>query len=443
MSARESWATRLGFILAAVGSAVGLGNIWQFPFKTATNGGAAFLIVYLVAVALIGLPAILAEFVIGRRTNLNVIDAFEDLGHRYWRIVGAFILLTGVWILSYYTVVGGWVLRYLAGSFTGGYFADPGGYFVAISAGPDAVAFNALFLGITVLIVARGVRGGIERATKILMPALALFLIALAIYAGTLPGAGAGYSYFLSPDMNELWTNLGSIIPFAVGQAVFTLSLGMGIMITYSSYIASEENIVVDGATIVVANTSIGVLAGLVVFPLLFAQGIDPETSGAGAVFISIASAFGDLPAGKLLGFIFFGSVFFAALTSAISLLEVSVSYAIDNYDFTRVRATMGTGMVLFTLGLPSALDTAWLGWFDGLAFGILLPIAVLGTLVFVGWVIAGDALTELSAGTSGLTTIGPTWLWTVRVVVIVAVSATIILGAIELADTGGIIPPI
>ena len=314
MNDRETWATRIGFIIAAIGSAVGLGNIWQFPFKTATNGGAVFLVVYLLAVFVIGFPAMLSEFILGRRTHLNAVGAFTQLGHREWRIAGALSLFTGFWILSYYSVVGGWVIRYIYGSATGAYFGAPGEYFGAISAGPEAVALHAVFMAVTVGIVALGVEDGIERATKIMVPSIVIMMLALAVWAATLGGAGQGYAYFLEPDFTVLLANAGDIIPFAVGQAFFTLSLGMGIMITYSSYISADDHLPIDGGSIVITNTLIGVLAGLVVFPILFSIGVDPNTSGPSAIFVAMASAFGQLPYGRILGVVFFGVVLIAAL---------------------------------------------------------------------------------------------------------------------------------
>jgi NSS family neurotransmitter:Na+ symporter len=443
MSERETWATRAGFILAAVGSAVGLGNIWQFPFKTAQFGGASFLVVYLIAAFGIGLPAILAEFVIGRKANLNTIGAFDRLGHREWRFVGALGLFIGFWILSYYSVVGGWVLQYIIGSAQGAYFGDPAGYFGAISAGLDALAFHAVFMGLVVGIVAFGIEDGIEKGTKVMVPAIVLILIGLAAFATTLRGAGAGYEYFLSPDFGALFANLGDIVPFAVGQAFFSLSLGMGAMITYASYIDGDDSLVADGSTIVVLNSLIGVLAGLVVFPLLFAQGIDPETSGAGAVFVSVAGAFGNIPAGRAVGFVFFLVVLIAALSSAISLLEVVVSYVIDHYDVGRAQTAAAIGGGLFLLGVPSALDTAWLGWFDTMAYKLLLPLSVLSILVFVGWVMGRDALSEVLKGTGFEQTFGVVWLNMVRVVVLVAVLGTLLLGLQTLVIGGAIVPPI
>ncbi|ADQ66692.1 sodium-dependent transporter [Halogeometricum borinquense] len=460
MSERETWATRAGFILAAVGSAVGLGNIWQFPFKTAEFGGATFLVVYLAAVFGIGLPAMLAEFVIGRRSKRNTISAFERLDHKKWRFVGAIGLLTGFWILSYYSVVGGWVLRYVGGSITGAYFGGAESYFGAISAGPEAVALHAIFMTLVVGIVAFGIEDGIEKATKLMVPSILVILGALAVWAFTLPGASEGYGYFLSPDLSQLrltvesapsfpWVSFGGplaeIIPFAVSQAFFSLSLGMGAMITYASYIDGDESLFGDSATIVVFNTLIGILAGLVVIPLLFAQGVEPGSGGAGALFISVAGAFANIPLGRVVGFVFFLVVLVAALSSAISLLEVVVSYAIDNYAVSRPQMAVGLGGTIFLLGLPSAWDTAWLTWFDNLAYQLLLPASVLGILTFSGWVFGRPAVEELLRGTNFGDSIGVTWLWLVRSVVFLAVILTLVLGLLTLftGQNPAIVPPL
>ncbi|RLM88811.1 sodium-dependent transporter [Halobellus sp. Atlit-38R] len=455
MSERETWATRAGFILAAVGSAVGLGNIWQFPFKTSEYGGATFLVVYLVAALGIGLPAMLAEFVVGRRSSLNAIGAFEELGHRNWKWVGVLGVGTGFWILSYYSVVGGWVLRYIGGSVTGAYFADPAAYFGQISAGVDALALHALFMILVVAIVAGGVEDGIEKATKLMVPSIVVILAVLGVWVFTLPGAGPGYTYFLSPDLSQLSLSvsfdplpsfsgpLTDIIPFAVSQAFFSLSLGMGAMITYASYIGDDQSLFGDSITVVVLNSAVGILAGLVVIPLLFVQGIEPGSGGAGALFVSLATAFAELPAGRLVGVVFFAVVLIAALSSAISLLEVVVSYAVDNYGARRPQIAAVLGGLIFLLGIPSAWDTAWLGWFDTLAYQLLLPLSVLGILLFAGWIYGRPAVDELLSGSSLGSGVGMTWLWLARTVVILGVLLTLALGVQTLFIDGAIVPPL
>lgn len=444
MAKRETWATRLGFILAAVGSAVGLGNIWQFPFKTSAEGGAAFVFVYLIAAFLIGLPAILGEFVVGRRANINAVEAFDRLKHPAWTVVGALGLLTGLWILSYYSVVGGWVTRYLVGSVTGGYFGAPAEYFASVSAGWEAIAFHAGFMAATAGIVAYGVEDGIEKATKLMVPSIVAMLLGLAVYAFTLDGAGPAYGYYLSPDFEYLTNNLGSIVPFAVSQAFFSLSLGMGAMITYASYIEDDDSLPADGSLIVVLNTAVGLLAGFVVIPLLFVQfGGVPDAAaggGAGALFVSVAQVFADLgTAGRAFGAAFFGVVLIAALSSAISLLEVVTSYVVDNYDYSRPSVAFGFAGGIFALGTLSAWNTAWLTWFDTLAYSVLLPVSVLLGVIFVGWVYGPEAVDEIENGTDGGATFATAWLWSVRTYVLLGVFVTLYLGVTDIYSA----PPI
>lgn len=444
MADRETWATRIGFILASIGSAVGLGNIWRFPFQTADNGGAAFLLVYLVAVVVIGLPAILAEFVIGRRSNINAIAAFDRLDRPKWKVVGGLGVLAGFWTLSYYSVVGGWVVRYLYGSATGAYFGDAAGYFQSIAAGPTALALHFLFMTLTVGIVAFGVEEGIEKATKLMVPSIVLLMLGLAAFAATLPGAGEGYAYFLDPDFSVILANVSSVVPAAVGQAMFSLSLGFSVMITYASYIDEDENLGVDGVTIAGFNTFVGVLAGFVVFPLLFAQGVEVGEAGAGAVFVSVATALSQLPLGQVIGVVFFAVVLIAALSSSISLLEVVTSYVVDNYDVSRVETAFGLGGVVFLLGIPSALSLSWLTWFDDIAVHLYLPVTVFLVVLFVGWVMVDDAVDELQRGTGGAGDLATAWLWLLRTVVLVAVAGVLVLNVYNLLTPEGafILPP-
>jgi NSS family neurotransmitter:Na+ symporter len=440
MSQRETWTTRVGFILAAVGSAVGLGNVWQFPFQTGANGGAAFIVVYLVAVFLIGFPAMLAEFVIGRRAERNPVDAFARLGHRDWRVVGLLGTLSAFWILSFYSVVGGWVIRYVVGSATGAYFSGSEAYFGSIAAGPEAVGLHAVFMTLTVCVVAVGVTDGIERSTKLMVPSIVLLLGGLAVWAVTLDGGAAGYAYYLSPDVDTLLANLGSILPGAVGQAFFTLSLGMGAMLTYASYLGRDDSLPADGATIVVLNTCVGLLAGLVVFPILFSLGVEPGSGGLGAAFITLAGAFAQLPAGRLLGVVFFVVLLLAALSSAISLLEVVTAYLVDNTDRSRSTLAVALGGAIFALGVPSAFGLPILSWYNAIAYNLLLPLSVLCLLVFVGWVDTDDAIAELRRGT-GLSEGGAVaWLWFVRTLVPLGVLVTLLLGLQTLAVRAGLL---
>ena len=429
MQERETWSSRVGFILAAVGSAVGLGNIWQFPFQAANNGGAAFLVVYLAAVFCIGFPALLAEFVVGRHTERNPVDAFREYAGRSWAVVGGLGVLVGFWILSFYSVVGGWVLRYLGGSLSGAYFADPSGYFGSIASGVDALALHLVFMLIVVGIVALGVEDGIELGTKVMVPSIVLLLVGLGAWATTLEGAATGYQFYLSPDVDTLVANLPNVLPSAVGQAFFTLSLGMGAMVTYSSYLGEDDSLPADGATIVVLNTLVGVLAGLVVFPVLAAEGLSMEKAGMGAVFESMAAAFATLPAGRVLGLVFFLVLLLAALSSAISLLEVVVSYVVDNTSYDRKPLAAAAGAGIFALGIPTAFGINALSWYNAVAYNLLLPLGGLGIAVAVGWMQPRRSTTELRRGSDASQTAALAWLWTLRTVVVLALTVTLVLG--------------
>ncbi len=425
---RETWATRLGFILAAVGSAVGLGNIWRFPFLTGEAGGAAFLVVYLLFVAVIGLPVLLVELVIGRRSNRNTIGAFEALDAPNWKYAGAVGAVAGFIILSYYSVVGGWVIQYLIASLTGAYAANPTEYFGAAASGLNAVGFHALFMGLVAVVVALGIRNGLERAAKVMVPSIVFLLVVLAGYGSTLSGAGDAYAYYLSPDVATITANATSLIPDAAGQAFFTLSLGMGVMVTYASYLGEDRNLFRDAGTIVVIDTLVAFLAGLVVFPFLFTQGVEPGSGGAGAVFISLATAFAELPAGGVVGAVFFFMLGIAALTSAFSILEVVVSYVVDTYGVARKPATVAIAGIIFLVGIPTALDLTYLDTYDLLANNILLILGGLLLSIFVGWRFAGEAIDELRKG-SGDETLSVAWIWIVRLLVPVVLLYTLYLG--------------
>ncbi|SNZ05016.1 neurotransmitter:Na+ symporter, NSS family [Natronoarchaeum philippinense] len=434
---REKWATRLGFILAAVGSAVGLGNIWRFPFQVGQEGGAAFLVMYLLFVAIIGIPAMLVEFVVGRSSERNPINAFDRLGHGEWRFIGILGVITGFLILSYYSVVAGWVTRYTFASLTGAYFGEAGAYFGQISAGPAAVGFHALFMVVTAVIVAAGIQKGIEMAVKVMVPALLVLLVGLIAYAFTLEGAAQGYEYYLSPDFGVIAANWTSILPAAAGQAFFTLSLGMGVMITYASYIDEDRNLGVDGGWIAFLNTLVSILAGLVVFPVLFTIGTEPGSGGPGELFAGVGGAIAQVPGSRLVGFLFFGVVTIAALSSAISILEVLVSYAIDNYSIERPTATAVISAIVFVVGIPSAMSTDVLTLFDATTAQLLLPLGVFLTVIFVGWVYQ-DSAKELAKGTgsdaSG--TLPVLWLWYVRIPILIVVGFVLVINATELYGT-------
>ncbi|WP_435346807.1 sodium-dependent transporter [Haloarchaeobius sp. HRN-SO-5] len=424
---RETWATRIGFILAAVGSAVGLGNIWRFPWITAENGGSAFLLVYLGIVVLVGVPGLVAEFVIGRRTQRSPVGALRALsGSDTWGTWGLFYVVTAVGLISFYSVVGGWILRYFGESALGivgvepAYFAAPEPYFGGVAAGLDAFAFQLLFLALTAAIVVVGVRGGIELGTKVMMPAVLVLLVGLAAWAATQSGAAAAYEFYLRFDLTTVRENFFTVLGPAAGQALFTLSLGAGTMVTYASYLGEDRSLPFDGTTIAVLNTFVGVLAGLVVFPLLFSLGVDPaETApGPGALFIGLADAFSNLPAGTVVATAFFGVVVLAALSSSISMLEIPVAYLVDEHGMDRRPATALVGALVVVTGGVCAFSPAVFEFVAGPLVDTLLTAGLTAFLVFVGWVVGRDSIEEFRSGAGRFgDALATPWLVTVGVV--------------------------
>jgi len=435
---REQWSTRVGFVLAAVGSAVGLGNVWRFPFVTGESGGAGFLFVYLLFIAAVGLPAILVEFVVGRRTRRNPVGAMREIGTGVWKHVGWIFVVTTFVIMSYYSVIAGWTIRYTALGVGGGYAADPGAaaeQFAALSTGIEAIALHGLFLSVIVAIVGLGIRRGIELAVKVMVPAIVAIVVGLAAWAATLDGAGAAYEYYLSPDLGAIAAEWTSILPAAAGQAFFTLSLGFGIMITYASYLGEDRNLAEDGVVIIGLDTAIAFAVGLIVFPILFTAGVDPGDPGVGAIFVTLAAAFGELGGGGLVGAVFFATVAVAALSSAISLTEVVVSYAIDEHGVERLRATLLVCGALFVLGLAPASDLVLLELYDGFADGVLLILGGLLVTAYVAWGWSDAAVEELGRGIGDLGRVGAYWIWLARGPIVVVLFVSLVLGVLDYVE--------
>ncbi len=357
MASRGGFSNKLGFIAAAAGSAVGLGNIWQFPYVTGQNGGAAFLLVYVGWIFLIGLPVMVGEIAVGRRTQANPYGAYKELGGKYWALVGLLGIICGVMILSFYNVVAGWAFGYFLELSFGNLLneTDYSGFFSAYVADyGDNFFFSLAFMVITAFIVYRGVQKGIEGTSKILMPTLFLILIVIIVYGLTLPNAMDGVAFYLLPDFSLI---NGRTIYTALGQAFFSLSLGMGALITYGSYINKNDNIVNSAALVTIADTAVAFLAGLMIFPLVFSQGQSPS-EGPGLVFVALLGVFQTMGPviGKVVGGGFFLLLCFAALTSTISLLEVPVAYLVDERKWGRRKAVSVMAAAIFAIGLPSML---------------------------------------------------------------------------------------
>ena len=428
-TSRGSWSGHLGFVLAAAGSAIGLGNIWRFPYATGENGGGAFVLVYLGAVILVGVPILVSEVVLGRTTQRNPVGAFRSLaGPGPWPLVGYIGVIAGFVILSYYGVVAGWALYYLvlsaSGALTGMDSAAIQGMFDSLTGSASRqVAWQALFMLATIVVVSRGVEAGIERASKVLMPLLFGFLLVLLGYALTSEKALAGLAFFLEPRFGDLTWN--SILA-ALGQAFFSLSLGMGAMITYGSYLERKKSVARPVLMIVAMDTGVAILAGLVIFPLVFSYNLDPS-GGPGLVFVVLPQAFVRMPATSLLSALFFGLLVFAALTSAISLLEVVVAFAVDELGWTRSYASWIGGSLIFALGVPSAISSSFLGWADRVASELMLPVGGLFIALFVAWAIPEAAAKDGYRGRQGGLKGFYQWRFCLRYVVPIAVAVILL----------------
>ena len=415
---REHWSSSLGFTLAAVGSAVGLGNMWRFSYMTAENGGAAFVILYVLLTAIVGLPVMLVELSIGRGAGESPVKALTYYGGRAWAPLGLLFVVSGFVILGYYGVLAGWTTRYAFEAIVTGFPADAAAHFGVLQSGHQAAAWQLGFMALTVLVVSGGVRGGIERASLVLMPLLGLLVIGLALYAATLDGAAAGYRYYFSTEFKAILDP--AVMRDAAGQAFFSLSLGMGAMLTYASYLSRSHDLPREAILISASDFAVAFVAGLVVFPLVFALGLQQDVSAStlGALFVTLPKAFATMGfAGRVIGFLFMLALVVGALTSAISLLEVVVSTAIDQFGMERARASWLCGGAISALGLLSAYDIGILGLMDTIGGNLLLVFGGLCLSVFAGWVLGPRILEEAEQGTRMPWMLGG-WLFMLRYVV-------------------------
>lgn len=415
---REQWGSKLGFILAAAGSAIGLGNIWKFPYITGENGGAAFIIVYLVCIAVIGLPVLIGEILIGRTTQLNPVGAFRKLSKsKFWAAVGGMGVLAGFLILSFYIIIAGWSLGYIYETVSGSFFQynDPtkaAEHFNDLTHNIYwIIGYFALFMILTMWVVYGGVQKGIERGSKIMMPILLMLLIFVMIRGLTLEGSEEGLKFLFEPN----WESIsGQTVLLALGHAFFTLSLGMGAMMTYGSYMSKNDNIFSSGLQVVILDTMIALIAGVAIFAPVFATGLEAD-AGPGLIFHTLPVVFMKMPGGQIFGTLFFILLSIAALTSAMSLLEVITAYFVDEKKWTRHKAVIVFGIVTFMLGVPSALSFNVLSDFkifnltffeivDYLTANIMLPLGGFFIAVFIGYAWGFDkTLIELKKGAENL----------------------------------------
>ena len=397
---RDSFGSRFGALVAMAGSAVGLGNLWRFPYLVGENGGAAFIIVYILLSFMICLPIFVSEFVVGRRSQKNAYSAFRDLsGGSAWKWVGLMTVIVPLIVLSYYSVIGGWSIEYLLKSVTFSFTAGETqsamstmfGDFVSSTWGP--LGCLTAFLLATTVIVMVGIKDGIEKFSKIMMPLLFFIVLAIAVYSLTLPGAGKGVDYLFNPDFSKID---GKSIAAALGQAFFSLSLGFGTILTYASYVDKKDNIMFQSTATAVSDLLFALIAGVAIMPAVFAFGIDPQ-SGPGLVFETLPYVFSQMPAGGFIAILFFLALLVAALTSSISMLEVAVAFLVEEKKFSRsaacavLFALCMVVAVLCSLSFGPLADVQLSGrsifdFFDNLSSNILMTLGSLLTVLFVGW---------------------------------------------------------
>jgi NSS family neurotransmitter:Na+ symporter len=411
----EAWSSRLVFLMAAVGAAVGLGNLWKFPYTAGVSGGAAFVLVYLVAVAAVAVPIVVAELLIGRRGRMSPPNSFLALAREAgaspgWRFVGWMNLLAVFLILSFYSVVAGWALAYVPklalGQFTGASAEQVSAEFSGLLASPARLAMlHAVFMALTVSIVAVGLKRGIERAVRVMMPALLLMLVALVLYAAVAGDLPRTLTFLFQADFSKI---TAPVVLQAIGQAFFSVSVAMGLLITYGAYLDHETRLGPSAVYIAGADTFVALLSGLAIFPLVFANGLDPA-EGPGLIFVTLPIAFGQMPFGALFGALFFLLVLFSALTSSIAILEPMVSWAEEHERIRRRPAAIVAGAAAWVVGLATVFSfNLWAGWFplgrferfrsstmfdlvDYLTSNVLLPLGGVLIAVFVGWVLSAE----------------------------------------------------
>lgn len=447
---RGAWASNIGFVLAAAGSAIGLGNIWKFPGKIGANGGGTFIVIYLLIVAFIGFSIMLAEITLGRKSQKNTVGSFNFMGKK-WNFIGKMGMLVAFVILSYYSVVGGWVMKYILTYITGANFGgDTAEYFVTFISKPiEPLLWHIAFMTLTVSIVIKGVSAGIEKVSKFLMPVLFIILIAITIRSVTLPGAEQGLAFLFHFDIRSITP---SMIVNALGQAFFSLSLGMGIMITYGSYVSKQDSLPKSVSMIALLDTFIALLAGFSIVCAVFAT--DPSLvgqGGGGFAFISLPNVFSKMPMGWVFGLLFFILLFFAALTSAMSILEGLVAYITEEFKISRPIAAIGLGTIMWVLGCGYSLSQGAISinvpWFD-LANGLqmmpmgnameyltdnlLMPLTALLACIFVGWVwTPKEAAKEIKIGSDFA--LEKAWAFSIKYVCPLAIAvilfATFVLG--------------
>ena len=401
---RESFGGKLSVILVAAGSAIGLGAIWRFPYIAGEHGGAAFLIVFLLSVLAVGIPAMLAEFAIGRKTRKNAVGAYRAISKR-WSWLGYGSVLSALFISGYYYLIAGWSLEYLVNSATGELYGSSLPFteqFKEFQGSWRPLIYGIIFIAMTYFIVSRGVEKGIEKASKIMMPLLFVILVVMAVRVAFMPGAIEGYRFFLSCDFAEAFKP--KTVMMAVGQAFFSLSVGMGCMVTYSSYFKKNNNLITTSLNVSILTLFVSILAGLVIFPAVFSAGIEPS-EGPSLVFVTLPEIFNGMPLASLWSTIFFLLVMLASLTSTISFNEVLTAYLAEEFKLSRRAAaitTMGLSVALSALTFSSLFGIDYLDIFDKLTANVMMPLGAMFTSILVSWFLEpGFMHQELTNGNS------------------------------------------
>ena len=435
MEKRGTFGSKLAIVLATAGSAVGLGNIWRFPFMTGQNGGAAFILVYFACVVLLGIPGMVSEFIIGRRAHSNAAKAYGSIAGPGWRCIGYLGILTSTIILGFYAVVAGWCLQYLYASLAGQLNGDAAyvvNYFKTFSGDPVRPCLWAIaFVLITHFVVARGVNEGIERASKLLMPLLLILLVVLVVASCLLPGAGAGIEFLLKPDFSKVSAN---VFLDALGQAFFSLSLGTACLCTYASYFKSDTNLLRSATQIALLDSGIAILAGLMIFPAAFSVGIQPD-SGPSLIFITLPNvfqlAFGDMPVvGYVIGILFYALLVFAALTSTISMHEIGTAFFHEELKLHRQQATWILTIVCMVIAVFCSLSVgayselqlfgmSLMDFCDFLTAQLMLPTGAFLTSIMAGWFVSQQVMhDEFTNGGVLKESFFKAWLFSVRFIV-------------------------
>ena len=411
MSERANFKNTLGVILATAGSAVGLGNVWRFPYMTGQNGGASYIVIYILCVLLLGIPCMISEFIIGRHSASNTARAYNKMGNRWWGIIGMLSVSTGFLITCYYVIVSGWCLQYMYATVLGELHGDAAyfiSYFSDFSSNPwKPLLWVAVFMGITHWVIIHGVRGGIERASKVLMPALFILLLVIVVASCMLPGAERGISFLLKPDFSKID---GSVCLNAMGQSFYSLSIGMGCICTYASYFSRRTNLSQSAIQISVIDCLVAILAGLMIFPAAFSVGVQPD-SGPSLIYITLPNvfqqAFSAVPfVGTIVSFAFYALMSLAALTSMISLHEVSTAFFQEEMHISRKRSATIVSFSTSVIAIFCSLSLAgvdWLviggkslfDWFDFVTGQLFLPIVGFFACLFIGWYVPKDIVRD------------------------------------------------